>query len=222
MQHIYIRIRRSHGPDVCSMIVGAPLQLNKGKTAWNGFSALCEFFDLIKPGEAHTIIMTLYVIDGLNHKAGKRMLRVRHELADHPDHVAEVEGEVDSIAQLCDWNVHMRCKSHADQLAVFWALKPFSSEGISRDAHNCIRCLRSNSDDLISHLEAMLVQSVRFTERSHDKSDVACFWKLMGVRGEMLDLFCKVDPVFCDGYLHVGLELATEQDSWRFRAMGHT
>jgi hypothetical protein len=119
MQHIYIRIRRSHGPDVCSMIVGAPLQLNKGKTAWNGFSALCEFFDLIKPGEAHTIIMTLYVMDGLNHKSSKRMLRVRHELADHPDHVAEVEGEVDLIAQLCDWNVHMRCKSHAAQLAVF-------------------------------------------------------------------------------------------------------
>ena len=217
LQHIYIRIRRTHGPDACSMIVGSPMQLNRGKTSWNGFSACCEFFDLIKPGDAHAIVMTLYVMDGLIHTANKRMFRVRHELAHHPDHAAEAEGEVDLIDQLCDWNLHMRCKSHAAQLAVFGALKPFSSEeDVSRDAHNCIRCLRSNSDDLMSHLDAMMVQCVRFTERSHDGSDVACFWKSRGVRDEMLGLFCKVDPVFSDGCLHVGLELATEQDSGRW------
>ena len=194
------------------MLLGRARQMNTGKTSWNCCSACLEFFDLVKPGEDHCIVMTVYVMDGLMHAPCKRMLRVRHAMEEHVDPAAEHEGEQDLIAALCDWDMHLRCKSHAAQLSVAWALKPYAEDGVSKDAHNAIRSLRSKSGDLMSHLEGMMVQCVSFVDRPAAKPEVACFWELMGVRREMLGLFCLVDPQFCDGRLLVGRALATNPD----------
>lgn len=194
------------------MVVGVPRQLNHGKTSWHTFAGCCEFFDIVKPSEAGGVVISFYCMDGLMHSACKRMLRVRHEMEEHIDHEVE-QPERDDVSQLSDWHLYMRCKSHATQLSVLWALRPFCEEGLSSDAHNCIRSLRSNAADLIAHLDSFLMAKMRYTDRGLDCSEVRCFWQAMSVRLAMLELFVMVDPIFVDGELLVGQRLALDPDT---------
>ena len=216
LQHMFVRTRKTSGHEELTFLSCPPLPLTHGKTAWNAYSAAISFHPSMRAVGWQGIVWQFYVFDGLQFQAMKRRLRAMHHLEYDGDmNLLAADVASDPIAQLTHFNICMRCKSHTTHLAVTWSLKPVLLEGMSKDAHNVVRSLRSNAHDLHSHVEPFMRQCVQFVEKTDDPVAVESFWRLLGVHPGMLKLVCMVDPVWDGQSLFIADRMSVDPDGWR-------
>lgn len=178
------------------------------------FHSCHRLLDLLRHQGCEGIVIAVYVMDRLLHSACKRLFRVRHHFAYMPE-LSEDGGVVDVIAQCCDWNIHMSCRSHRIPSSIQWALRPWGDAGVTKDAHHVVRSVRGNADDLHNHLDEFLVQVVSFTDKTSDVEALRCFWEFLDVPKTVLDVFIMVDPYFDGTRLHVNKNMASHPQGWR-------
>jgi hypothetical protein len=186
--------------------------LGKGNYAWTNFTALCEFFPMLRSLEHKGICSSMYVHDGHLHDPIARHARARHALF-----YTEYGPEHDEFLVLyrnTDWVFDVGCKAHACSNGVHWGLKDFSSEKILEDVHISIEALRNSATALLDSVDAFLIRHMVFeTEREH-LAEKELFWRIMGVDVDFFDLVMEVDPFWDGAHLRVRAELASDTKCW--------
>ena len=75
LEHVFLRLRRSHGSDVVTQIAAPARQVDRGKAAWHQFSATCDFVALLRNQITDIIAISMNVQDGLNFSSVSRLER---------------------------------------------------------------------------------------------------------------------------------------------------
>ena len=218
LMHVYLRIRPAYGnasSDVFTQLAHKPVQLNRGKTSWNSFEACRKFMPELRSFGCQGVVIHFYCTDGLQISALKKMHRVDHSSSQHVGDEFDLDIVDAEAMQLSDWNLYMRCRSHACHSAVDWALRDHSGDGVAKDAHNAVRSVRANVADLRKNVDRFILQSVQYVHKDNDPEHVLAFWQAMKVSEVMLSLFVAVDPVFMGSQLQVSDRLRHDPQGMR-------
>ena len=192
-----------------------PTPLDKGKGAWQCFSASCDFFPMLRRLGHRGIAISHYVFDralfGSLQTKQKQKHALYYELAGGEEGKS---GEV-ALADLQDWVIATGCANHDSQNALKWSLVGHSQEGeVITKLHVSIESLRNAYNHLHSHLNAFVCSSLCFVDAAHDPSEVYQFWIDLGVESGVAELLAELNLQWepSSGQLQVHASQASRED----------
>lgn len=77
-------VLKSIAPDMSvrmAMEISAPRGMSEGKTGWHIWAAACDYKELVRFSAPRSIILSVYLQDGLHVGAATRRMQARHEIA---------------------------------------------------------------------------------------------------------------------------------------------
>ena len=161
LERAVVRCRPGMGDSGLRMIMGPPRLLSKGKSAFNVFTAACDFLPLARTLGHEDICMAVYILDGHMYDSCLRKLRARH-LFYYEGGFSDDDADVGRMLQDQDLVFGIKCVAHCLSNAVAWSLKPYNIGETCKDAHIVISSLRKCSKDLHGQLDMWLLQVVRY------------------------------------------------------------
>jgi hypothetical protein len=188
-----MRISQVDGKDLLFTIFEEPLGLNKGKKAWNCFSAACEFIGTLRQQGQTGITINVYLADGALFTSLNRKFQARHFLYYRSGLASEDELRAFRL-EISDWTICLKCSSHSCSNALKWGLKRLAGKEIIDATHISTASLVNAATALHLHVEAFVFRHVSFVgERSGTFQEIEAFWRMLGVGSEMLDELSRHD-----------------------------
>jgi hypothetical protein len=166
-----------------------PPRLMFGKSCIDIFAASLEN-PYMRLHVSKSVIVNMYIQDGLHAKGFARKQWSRHEL--HYSH--DVDNIDKFMSWATEWTIGMRCVSHSASSALRWGLATFVSESTVDDAHMSIKSCVNSTCGLHNHVDMFLMRHVIYENALDTVSQRNIFWVSMGVSGVMIDLIMQVDP----------------------------
>ena len=184
----------SRGELLKAALFKAPTPLDKGKGAWQCFSASCDFFPILRRLGHRGIAISHYVFDRALFASLQTKQKQRHALYyELLGGGEEKSGEL-ALADLQDWVIGTGCANHDSQNALKWSLVGHSQEGeVITKLHVSIESLRNGYNHLHTHLKAFVCSSLCFVDATHDPSEVYQFWIDLGVESGMAELLAELN-----------------------------
>lgn len=194
------------GPDggiKMTPLLGDPVPLTLGKTAWHLYSAAQDFTPLLQEMGHDGISISHYAFDRAIYAPLLRKLLQRHGLQQARQEATQQAQPV-VPRHLLNWVVGTGCAMHDAQNGFKWALAPYvQSTDIVRDLHITIESLRNSIYTLSSHLRGFFSQAVAFDKEPYNRDEVYEFWVALGVGPDVADVMAELNPWFSSGHLWI-------------------
>ena len=207
------RMRRPDGESDIAFLTGPPRGLSKGKSAWNMFSAACEFQGSTRVCGHEGIIINVVLQDGMLFEPVFRMMRSIRALYYEADSGVDL-GHEHVILQNTEWTIGVKCKSHGCHNAFVWGLKWWNIGQMSEDCHITIASLRNSAQALHGHIDELISRCLKFEAKDTPRSDLVAWWSFLDIAANMLELFIEVDPRWNGEHLCVAATLEADEAVW--------
>ena len=208
-----------------------PLPLSEGKGAWPVFTAMADFFPLLRRVPFSGLSVSHYTFDRMLFSSLDRKARQRHQL--YYERQSEGGQRTGAIAlqELLDWVVSTPCACHDAHNALKWALHPFAmaDKDTVSHLHSCIASLRNGYSILHGKLSAFIVNHLHFEDANLDTQELYIFWVALGVSSSTAEELSSMQLRWQDQRLCIATHMLEEESVlervtscflaiWRFKA----
>lgn len=213
LQRGFVRTNNAAGAPQVAALLAAPIPLDLGKSAYNLFTALCEFFPVLRKLGHTGICISHFAFDRAAFSAMQKRLHQRTALyyevaaAGGPK-----EGEV-ALAELLDWVVVTPCANHNVQNSLKWGMLSVATDPeLLSHLHIAIESVRNGFDLLYQRLGAFVAGSLTFVANTDDPQKVYAFWVNLGVDSETADTLADLNLWWHMGRLQVDERRVSDPD----------
>lgn len=199
MERAAIYVAKADGGREVAVLAGKPRPLSAGKKAGNLFTALTNFFPMLRQRGHQGIVIFHLGADRAAFEPLLRLVKQRREVYYTPGLGPDL-GEERAILKMTDLVVGTGCAAHDVSNALKWALGSIDGVDVLKDLHISIEALRNSFPHLHKHLAPALLARLTFVP-PEDEPEVRLFWSAMGVDGHWLELLVELDPHWGGGLL---------------------
>ena len=199
LQRGILKVARSNGMVDAATMFSAPRPLHHGKAAWNLLTTFSEFHLPLRHFTKGPCLVVA-IFDGLHCSSLRRMIPARQRLYYEQLRLsAERDGDADAVRELdtglleqTDNSIVLHCVMHVFNLALKWAVSPWSSADYLENFHIAIKsCNRSSwaiHDQIHSFIRAHVVPYT-IVPGTATLAGRAKLWQLIVRGASFLELF---------------------------------
>lgn len=208
LQRAWLKTGSLLGPEITAPMVGEPLAMNYGKSAFAHFCAADAFMPT-RVGLKHSGICVQHLTcDRGIHGPLARYMRGR-ALQPYVAGSPPIVPAARAFDWLQDWSLDSPCANHSAHNALKWSLDPLieKMDAAMKDFFLVVDGLRGGFDLLMSHMARFVMEKLVLEPKHGFEGDRNEFWSLLGVDASMLEEFSTLDPRWDGVYLYVNVDV---------------